>query len=259
MTLTNANIKIIRTLDAARTRRAEGLFKVEGAKAVADTLAAFEPVAVYATAAYIESTRFSHPALLKATPREMERISSLSTPPDIIAVYRIPDTDTGFDLRTEASRSLVLALDTIQDPGNLGTIIRTADWFGIGHIVASAGTADVWAPKVVQATMGALARVKVHYCDLARSLAALSGVEIYGTFLGGEDIYTAGLAPTGVIVTGNEGRGISEAVAATVSRRITIPSFGPHAAESLNAAVATAVTVAEFRRRQLNITDHGKD
>ncbi len=251
MQLTNANIKLLHSLDQARTRRSEGLFKVEGTKAVADTLGAFEPVAVYATAAYIGKTDFRHPMLVQATSRDMGRISSLTTPADIIAVYRIPESDAGFDLQTEASAGLVLALDTIQDPGNLGTIIRTADWFGICHIIASESTADVWAPKVVQATMGALARVRVHYCDLPVALAELHGVEIFGTFLDGENLYDAELAPTGVIVTGNEGRGISEAAAAAVSRRITIPSFGPHAAESLNAAVATAVTVAEFRRRTL--------
>lgn len=249
MTLTNANIKIIHGLDNARIRRAEGLFKVEGTKAVADTLGAFDPVAVYATAAHIETTGFNHPALVKASPRDMSRISSLTTPPEIIAVYRIPDYDSTFDLQAEASGNLVLALDTIQDPGNLGTIIRTADWFGIGHIVASAGTVDAWSPKVVQATMGALARVKVHYCDLPEALGTLTDIEIFGTFLDGEDIYTSRLARTGIIVTGNEGRGISESTAAAVTHRITIPSYGPHAAESLNAAVATAVTVAEFRRR----------
>jgi TrmH family RNA methyltransferase len=145
---------------------------------------------------------------------------------------------------------LSLALDTVQDPGNLGTIIRIADWFGIEHVLCSKETVEVYNPKVVQATMGALARVSVHYVDLVEVLKETS-LPVYGTFLEGEDIYGEALSAEGVIVMGNEGNGVSEEVKKLVSRKLYIPNFpkGRETSESLNVAVATAITCAEFRRR----------
>ena len=148
---------------------------------------------------------------------------------------------------------MVLALDGVQDPGNLGTIVRIADWWGIDHVVCSHDTADVFAPKVVQATMGAIARVKVSYVDLPQWLESLPNeVAVCGTFLDGDNIYAAPLPPSGVLVMGNEGKGISADVEATVNLRLLIPSFPAHrpTSESLNVAIATAVAVAEFRRQQ---------
>lgn len=151
-----------------------------------------------------------------------------------------------------ARRELVLALDGVQDPGNLGTIIRLADWFGISHIICSMDTADAYSPKTVMATMGAIARVRVHYVDLPRLLAECGAdVPVYGTFLDGTDIYAEPLSAAGVVVMGNEGNGISDAVAQSVNRRLFIPSFPADrpTSESLNVAIATAITCAEFRRR----------
>ena len=158
------------------------------------------------------------------------------------------------DLRQVApERELVLALDGIQDPGNLGTIVRLADWFGITHIVCSRDTADLFSPKTVQATMGAVARIAVHYTDLAAFLQAqhAAGTPIYGTFLDGTDMYQKTLSPHGVLIMGNEGNGIRKEVEACVNERLYIPNYpaGRETSESLNVAIATAIVCAEFRRR----------
>jgi TrmH family RNA methyltransferase len=147
--------------------------------------------------------------------------------------------------------NLVLALDRVQNPGNLGTIIRLADWFGISDIVCSEDTADCFNPKVVQATMGAILRVRVHYTNLAKWLGEQRGVKVYGTFLEGENIYSMALDKNGVIVMGNEGQGVSSEVAAKVSHKLLIPPYPADrcGSESLNVAVATAVICSEFRRR----------
>ena len=146
-----------------------------------------------------------------------------------------------------------MALDDVQDPGNLGTIIRIADWFGIEHIFCSSGTADVYNPKTIQATMGAIARVKLHYCNLPDFLKSASqkNTPIFGTFLDGENIYTQELPANGIIIMGNEGNGISKQIAEMVTHRILIPNYpqGCETSESLNVAVATAIVCAEFRRR----------
>ena len=145
---------------------------------------------------------------------------------------------------------LYLALDGVQDPGNLGTIIRIADWFGINTIYCSTDTADVWNPKVVQATMGSIARVSLYYTDLPQMLKSAE-VPVYGTLLDGENIYSQSLSSDGVIVMGNEGNGLSAPVRELVDRKLLIPSFNssPDMAESLNVAIATAITCSEFRRR----------
>lgn len=251
MILTTAIIKTVASLDKASHRRREGLFMVEGDKAVADTLGHFGLEMLICTAAWEEA----HSAMLagrevaRATARDLSRMSHMSTPPEVIAVYRLPHRDLDIPA---LSGSLVLALDTIQDPGNLGTIIRTADWMGVHDIIASRETADCFAPKVIQATMGSIVRVRVHYCDLVSALAELraEGMPVFGTVLGGEDIYASQRPQQAVIVVGNEGRGISDEVLAEVDRRVTIPSYprgGDSHGESLNAAIATAVTLAAFR------------
>lgn len=178
----------------------------------------------------------------------MERMTALSTAPAVVAVYDIPSPCT--KLAGIADKNLVLALDTIQDPGNLGTIMRVADWMGVETIICSRETVDVYSPKVVQATMGAISRVSVIYGNLPEMITEVNSPAIYGTFLNGENINTTQLENRGIIVIGNEGRGISDTVAALVNRRITIPSYpaGRVTSESLNAAVATAITLAAFRR-----------
>ena len=150
-------------------------------------------------------------------------------------------------------QELVLAVDTVQDPGNLGTIVRLADWFGIRHIVCSPETADLYNPKVVQATMGAMARVRLYYTPLADFLGSMDRATVYGTFLDGVDLYRSTLTPRGVIVMGNEGNGISPELEPYIGSRLYIPSYpaGQPTSESLNVAVAAAITCAEFRRRQI--------
>lgn len=184
------------------------------------------------------------------SPKEMERISMLKTPAGVLALVDIPR------YRAEPGplgRELTLALDNIQDPGNLGTIIRIADWFGIRDILCSESSADCFNPKVVQATMGAITRVRVHYHSLEKTFAeaASAGIPLYGTFLDGENIYHSGLSRGGILVMGSEGRGISPAIEALITRRLYIPPYpaGEPSSESLNVAVATAVACSEFRRR----------
>ena len=145
---------------------------------------------------------------------------------------------------------LCLALDGVQDPGNLGTIIRIADWFGIQHIYCSQDTADVWNPKVIQATMGSIARVHIYYCNLEKLISG-SQLPVYGTLLDGNDIYQQPLSADGIIVMGNEGKGISVPIRQLITRKLLIPNFSTQAdtAESLNVAIATAITCSEFRRR----------
>jgi TrmH family RNA methyltransferase len=176
----------------------------------------------------------------------MQQISNLKTPSPVLAVVEIPAIETA----TIPYNELILALDDIQDPGNLGTIIRLAGWFGINHIVCSPFTADAYGPKTVQATMGSLTKINLVYTGLYSFLKTASEkIPIYGTFLEGENIYTTKLSENGIIVMGNEGKGISREIAGLVSRKLLIPAFAHNATESLNVAVATAITCSEFRRR----------
>lgn len=255
--LTNALRRKVASLGDTKTRRDEGCFVAEGSKCVLDLMPAFRCHYLMATAEWLAGHRLTgiphrngHPTttILKVTPSDMQRMSQLKTPTPVLAVFALPEAD--FDI-TALRGKLTLALDSVRDPGNLGTIIRAADWFGVDTIIASRDCVDAFNPKVVQATMGALARVKVHYVDnLAASLTA-TGLPVYGTFLNGTDIYRTTLSGEGIIVMGNEGKGISDAVASTVSRRLLIPSYPVDrpTSESLNVAMATAITLAEFRRQ----------
>lgn len=243
--------KTIASLASARHRRAEGLFVAEGSKCVLDTLGAFRLRHLLATdewfAVHLEQASLPQAETVRHT--DLERMSSLSTPPPVLAVYELPEAPGAPDID---DGELVLALDCVQDPGNLGTIVRVADWMGVTRIVASPDTADIFGAKAVQATMGAVARVAVHYAPLAPLLAGVrAACPVYGTFLDGENIYTTGLTAGGVLVMGNEGRGISPQVAACVTRRITIPSWpeGRPTSESLNVGTATAIALAQFRSR----------
>jgi TrmH family RNA methyltransferase len=247
--------KLVRSLADTKGRRESGLFVAEGTKCIGDIAAMMTPKMVLATDAWWRE----HQGLdlggehHTVTRSDLERMSSLKTPSPVMAVFSQPQREADF---TMPGRELVVALDRVQDPGNLGTIVRACDWWGVKTIWASQDTVDVWNPKVVQATMGSIARVSVCYVDLAEALAAQSdGVGVYGTFLDGESIYDCPLAAHGVIVMGNEGRGVSDEVARTVNRRLLIPRFPDAAtdsgAESLNVAVATAITLAEFRRRMM--------
>lgn len=250
----SANVrKHVASLGKARQRRLSGEFVAEGTKCVLDMLPHFECSYVLATQAWIDEHSSALPpsvTVMTVKLSDIERMSSLVTPQPVLAVLRMPAATS----LPDATRSLVLALDRVQDPGNLGTIIRVCDWFGVNNILASDDTVDVYSPKVVQATMGALSRVQVYYCDLPQVLSELqSNVPLYGTFLDGCDIYHAELSANGVIVMGNEGNGISSEVAKCINRRLLIPSYPPGEAtsESLNVAMATGITLSEFRRRQV--------
>ena len=190
--------------------------------------------------------------IIEVTQEELIRASLQKTPQDVLAIFEQPS----YEMQAEViSRSLCLALDDIQDPGNLGTIIRVADWFGIEHIFCSLGTVDVYNPKTIQATMGALARVKLHYCDLPSLIASLADIPVYGTFLDGDNMYEKELTSHGLIVMGNEGNGVSAEVGRLVNERLYIPNYPPQreTSESLNVAMATGIICAEFRRRTASV------
>lgn len=245
--MTKAEIQLVRSLGDKRGRDETGLFVAEGEKLVREILASELRVAkVFHTAGYLPGTDAE-----RISPKEMERISQLKTPTDCLALVRIPRR--AFDPASLRGR-LTLALDDVRNPGNLGTIIRLADWFGIGDIVCSEGSADCFNPKVVQATMGAITRVRVHYTDLpaALSAAAAEGLPVYGTFLEGDNIYGSPLSAEGVVLLGNEGKGISDEAGKLATHRIFIPPYPAdrRGSESLNVAIAAAVVCSEFRRRQ---------
>ncbi|MCQ2157227.1 MAG: RNA methyltransferase [Bacteroidales bacterium] len=231
--MTSADIKYVRSLREKKFRDEYGLFTVEGEKMVKEAVdSSFDVVDIYRKEDIGEDA--------------MARISSFSTPSPVLAVVRQkhwekPSLDSG----------LFLALDSVRDPGNMGTIIRLADWFGIEAVFASEDSVELYNPKVIQSTMGAIFRKKVIFCsipDLCDEFRGL-GREVYGTFLDGENIYTRHLDKEGLVIMGNESNGISDEVRARVSGKLLIPSFakGP-TAESLNVAVATAITLSEFRR-----------
>lgn len=250
--LSKAKLKYIRSLELKKNRKAEQAFVAEGPKVVGDMLPHFPCRLLVATD---EWHRLHADAMAdeKVTVKsdELTRASFLKTPQEVLAVFAM-EAEEECPVSVAASE-LCLALDDVQDPGNLGTIIRLADWFGIRHIFCSPATADAYNPKVVQATMGALARVKLHYAPLPPLLEELKAVAVpvYGTFLDGEDLYEKSLAPHGLVIMGNEGNGISPEVASYVSERLFIPNYpaGVETSESLNVATATAIICAEFRRR----------
>lgn len=260
MTVTKQSIKDVHALSLKKHRDTAQAFVAEGPKVVADLLPLMHCKVLYGTQAFLnglssELTR--NVDLIEVVDKKMlERLSLLCAPRDVVAVFEKPRVrvldEVGADVELLAlpRHSLCLALDAVQDPGNLGTIVRLADWFGIEHIFASTDTADVFAPKVVQATMGAIGRIKVHYCHLPQLLQRMEGVSIYGTFLDGTDIYGETLTQNGLIVMGNEGKGISAEVERCVNKRLYIPPYpaGRATSESLNVAIATAIVCAEFRR-----------
>lgn len=252
--LSKNKLKYIRSLSLKKFRDAEDSFIAEGPKVIGELSVAFPCRMLVGTAGYLGSNRnIDAEETIEVSQEELERCSQMRMPQECLAVFsRKKTTGTRTTLLQD---SLTLALDNIQDPGNLGTIIRTCDWFGIRHIICSPDTADAFQPKVVQATMGALARVDITYTDLPGFFSGLSAeTTVYGTFLNGENIFTASLENRqAVIVMGNEGHGISPEVSAYIGRRLLIPSFPPGepTSESLNVSIATAITLAEFRRRNL--------
>ena len=261
MRISKNQIKFIRSLSQKKVRDSEQLFLAEGEKCVRELLQSFEPFLI------ASSSPLSGIHTLEATEMEIQQMSQLRHPQGVVAVFKMPtmvNLTATFKMpisqETTAASGLMLALDGVQDPGNLGTIIRTADWFGIEEIICSQDTVDCWNPKVVQATMGALARVHVHYINLYSFILNVlqsnqdgNNYPIYGTLLDGKNMYSPDAIPSkqrGIIIMGNEGNGISSAIRSLITHPLYIPSFPAErpTSESLNVGIATAIILAEFRR-----------
>ena len=234
MALSKKRIKYIHSLELKKNRKTEKVFLAEGPKLVGDLLGHFPCRFLVATPEWLSQ----HPKLpvedvSEVSDEDLSRASLLKTPQQVLAVFEQPE----------------------YDPGNLGTIIRLADWFGIEHIFCSPNTVDVYNPKTVQATMGGIARVKLHYTPLPDLIQSLKDIPVYGTFLDGENMYTQKLSSNGLIVMGNEGNGIGKEVEQLINRKLYIPNYPAEreTSESLNVAIATAVVCAEFRRQAASL------
>jgi len=239
--LSNNQIKLIKSLAQKKYRQQLGLFVVEGVKGVKEFLdSSFELENLYTT-----KSMFNAPENLitQISTAELKKISTLKNPNTVLAIFKIPNQNL------PKNTGLVIALDAVRDPGNLGTIIRLCDWYEVTELVCSTTTVDCYNSKVVQATMGSLTRVNVSYLDLEEYLKS-NHLKVFGTFMKGENIYTSALPREGVVVLGNEANGISEAIQLLIEAQITIPQFGKQKnAESLNVANAAAIVLSEFRRR----------
>ncbi|KGO80456.1 RNA methyltransferase [Flavobacterium beibuense F44-8] len=235
-------IKTITGLQQKKYRKEHKMFIAEGVKVVEELLNSyFELHQLFTT--QNDFNTIPQSKRIEVTDAELKKISALTTQNTCLAVFLIPDEN-----EILPDGGLIVALDEVRDPGNLGTIIRMCDWFGVTHLVCSKGCVDVYNPKVVQATMGSISRVKVVYTDLEEYLKNTS-LPVYGTFMDGENIYTQQLPENGIVVFGNEANGISTAVEQTVTDKIAIPRFGAiQKTESLNVATATAIILSEFRR-----------
>jgi len=250
--LSKNKIKLIRSLVLKKNRSDEGLFVAEGRKLVLDLIESHlrvrEVFCIQEIAA--DLGKIDPDKITALNKGELERISSLKSTPEIVGLFEIPKSCFSWD---EIKKDLTIVLESIQDPGNLGTIVRLADWFGIKNIICSEDCADVYNPKTVQATMGAIARVTVHYLSLKDfiSQAVILKIPVYGTYLDGENLFTSELTSNGIVVMGNEGRGISTDIEPFITKKLNIPSFplNNNGSESLNVAVAASIVCAEFRKR----------
>ena len=250
--------KLIQGLARKKQRMAQGLFIAEGLKLIGDLMkGGVRPSFILTTDGANfsgdEQTMFEGVEMIEASLADMKQVSLLATPSSVLAVFKMPNICFQPDVQP---LGLVLVLDDVQDPGNMGTIIRVADWFGIRQVVCSHNCVDAYNPKVVQATMGALARVSVYETDLNAYLMhnrSHWGLPVYGTFLEGSNIYTETLTQHGFIVMGNEGKGIGADISVFVTHKLSIPSYpaGVVTSESLNVSMATGIICSEFRRRAL--------
>ncbi len=246
--LSKNKLKFIRSLKEKKYRDEYDVFVAEGNKLVAELLTNSKCKLLVAEKSFLESVNLSHAEeALEVNEGELSQISFVKNPQQALGVFYKKTIDENVNITSQ----LVLALDGIQDPGNMGTIVRLADWYGIRHIFCSSDTADIYNPKVVQATMGAIARVDVHYVDLLAFLDKHSDLPIYGTLLNGENMYQQELTQNGILIMGNEGNGIRPETEKRITKRLFIPTYpmGQHSSESLNVAIATAIVCAEFRRR----------
>lgn len=250
--ISKSKTSLIRSLGQKKRRDELGLFVAEGPKVVSELLPAWKCRLIIATKQWLSENEKrlegTSAEIIETTEEDLRRASFLQHPQQVLAV--VEKKEDALDMESLRGE-LTIALDGVRDPGNLGTIIRVADWFGIGTVVCSRDSADVYNPKVIQATMGSVARVKVVYTDLVKMLETLpKNLPVYGTLLDGVNIYQQELSSSGIVIMGNEGVGISEEVRRRVNRRLLIPSFPRNGAtaESLNVSVATAVVCSEFRR-----------
>ena len=241
-------IKYIQSLELKKNRNKENVFVAEGPKLVEALLQVSTPCFIAATADWIEvNSHLKVLEMVEVTEEELKKISFLQHPQQVLGIFKQEPQP-----KLHLENSLSIALDDIQDPGNLGTIIRIADWFGIRTILCSENTVDVYNPKVIQATMGSIANVNVIYVNLEEVIKALPKTfPIYGTLLDGENIYQQTLERKGLIVMGNEGKGISSNIKKYITHKLLIPGDAQKTAESLNVAIATAITCAEFQRANL--------
>ncbi len=250
--LSKNKIKFIQSLHLKKNRDSLNLFIAEGAKIISDLLlAGCKANTIVATQDWINSHKNTNSSIIEAEIDEIKKISLLKTPSSVLGVFEIIN-DTF--IHSSINHGITIVLDGIQDPGNMGTIIRLADWFGINRIICSLDTVDCYNPKVVQATMGAIARIQINYMPLPTFLEQAKDITtVYGTFMDGENIYSQSLNPNSLIVFGNEGQGISNEVANLITHRLTIPSFATTntSSESLNVSVAAAIVCSEFKRMQL--------
>ena len=252
--LSKNKIKLIQSLNRKKDRDESGFFLVEGNKMVEEALRSeYQIETLVCTAQFADQhpeIRSKAKELIEADRDSIQKASLLQNPQEALAIVMQPELNT---LELNLNAELCLALDFIQDPGNLGTILRIADWFGITTVICSDNTVDVFNPKVVQASMGAIFRIKTGYNNLESFLseASKSKIPVYGTFMDGNNIYTESLTRNGIIVLGNEGNGISDSISRLVTRRISIPTFStnPNKAESLNVAIAASICCSEFKRR----------
>jgi RNA methyltransferase, TrmH family len=255
--LTKNQIKEIRSLESKKPRTESGLFIAEGKKLITELLTSEILIDTLITTEEFSSGFQNIKSLsnfeIHIVPKEeISKISLLKSPQGCIALCKIPE----FILPEHPGENkFVFCLDDIQDPGNLGTIVRLADWFGMNDIICSPSSVDIFNPKVVQATMGALSRVHVHYTPLEPFFESQKkwNEPVFGTFLDGEDLYTSSLNPNGIIVLGNEGKGISKELAPYIKRKITIPQFqcSQQKPDSLNVSIAAAIIISEFKRRSI--------
>lgn len=239
--VSKSQIKLIKSLSQKKFRNTHGLFVVEGVKGIKEFLNSdYELVSVYSTG---ESFELTGKNLIMIDEKELNKISSLKTPQKALAVFKIPP------LKKNVIDGLIVALDGVRDPGNLGTIIRLCDWFGVETLICSNDTVDCYNPKVVQASMGSLPRLNIQYLDLNDLIVENKNIPVLGTMLEGENLYTAKLPESAILVLGNEANGISAEIQKLLTKKLNIPQFGKvQKTESLNVATATAVILSEFRR-----------
>lgn len=252
MEISKQKIKLVASLHRVKIRRELGLFAVEGVKAISELIDKFKInmlIISNDTSLPFSTASINKNCIFTATAREFSQMSAFSSPSNCIAVFELPVNHIPDE--TELKGELTLLLDDIQDPGNLGTIIRCADWFGVKNIICSRGTADLFNPKTIQSSMGAIGRVNVCYTDLPDFIAFHSSISVYGTLLDGDNIYDAKLSHEAFLAMGNEGNGLSQRVRECLTDGLYIPPYpiDNEKVESLNVAMATAICLAEFRRR----------